>query len=272
MTNPKSSGRRMLARIGMAIGLAAFASAAVSADGVAGFGNILTMRKSALVANEMSVVADEIRQEGEDCNQAADNTIGGAVKGAMQLHVNIAKKAPDIEPLFQMDCLSSLRQLWDISGAIGALGSITWAAVRQAILQAIQNYVQGRVCQAVNQVAGMINGAIDDVNNQLMNFGSQYDYLNGMSTGLAHRPLFNYTSLSELATADQPLVYAVQRTPFQGDAIRFENSTGTLPMIPPPPALQMPKPAAPGASDAAAQTPDKPADDLLSRMMKVFDR
>jgi len=244
------------------------AGTSIAADG---YGNILSMQHSTLVASQTSVVADEIRAEGEECNRAADGTIGGAVKGAMTLHINIAKKAPDIEPLFQADCLTSLRQLWDISGAIGALGSLTWAAVRAAIMQAIQNYVQGRICQAVNQVAGMINGAIDDVNNQLRTIGSQFDYLNGMSTGLTHQALFNYSSLSSEVAADKPLIYAVQSNPYKGDAVHFENSSAanTMPMIPPPPAVVMPGKKA-SEKTQAPPAQEKKDDSLMSRMSRIF--
>ncbi|UXI68375.1 hypothetical protein [Tahibacter amnicola] len=263
--------------------LAALAVVGVSAVAAAGpavaFDNILTMKKSELISGEISVVADEIRSQGEDCNRAAPNTIGGAVKGAMTLHVKIAMKGPDVEPLFQADCVASLRQLWDISGAIGALGSLTWAAVRQAIMQAIQSYVQGKVCQAVNQVAGMINNAVDDVNNELQNLGAEFDYLNGMSTGLARQNLFDYSSMTSEVAADQPIRYTVKTNPFVADAIKFDNAAPPVQWVIPPPPVppvvngKLVHPAQPAQGAPAQQAPAKPKDDgLMGRMSRIFEQ
>lgn len=133
---------------------------------------------STLISQQSSVIADEIRADATRCAQGnTPGTIGHSVRNALTIHTTIAQASPRVDDLFGGDCFAGLSQLMDLSLSIPSLASIINAATN-----VVMQYLQNRICTAIQDVTGRattpINNAINQINGLLGD-------LNGMTSGLS---------------------------------------------------------------------------------------
>ncbi len=134
---------------------------------------------STLLSQQTSAVADEIVQETVDCGNG-NSGIGKAARDAVTIHVGLAQATPRVDDLFAGDCFASLNQLLDLSGFINAG---IWSALVQAAKQFIMQWLQNRICTAIQDVTGRafapINSAISQLNGLIGGLNGWSNNLNG---------------------------------------------------------------------------------------------
>lgn len=141
----------------------------------------VAMSQSTLLSQQSSAVADDIYQETVDCGNG-NSGIGQAARDAVTIHVGLAQATPRVDDLFAGDCFASLNQLLDLSGFINAG---IWSALVQAAKQFIMQWLQNRICTAVQDVTGRafapINQAIGQLNGLIGGLNGWSNNLNGGS-------------------------------------------------------------------------------------------
>lgn len=166
---------------GMALGLALLAGGyAISQEGGGGGGGG-TDPQSEVITDQVSVIAERMRQDASQCaTGTTEGTVGYAINTSVRVHLELASAMPNVERLFDIsgDCFSALSSIIDLSFAIPSLATIL-AAAQDAVLQ----YARKKICSAVGQVTGMVTGPINQAIgtiNGIAGFGN----LNGLTAGL----------------------------------------------------------------------------------------
>ena len=204
--------------LGMSVMLAGYAMSD------SGLGNTLASTSSTLLSQEESKIADNIKQDAEDCAKGTkEGTIGHAIKQAMLIHETFAAAPVNVESLFDANsnCFSGVSQIFDLSFAIPSLSSIISAA-SSAVLQ----YAQKQVCTAVNQVSSLvttpINQAISAVNG-MTSFGD----LNGLANGLVQQGMSQIDPNigAQYYTGTTGGTYTVNVNPFNATQTSFDTGT-----------------------------------------------
>ena len=211
--------------LGFAIGGIATIAISTAVASINGSSSTLGNTSSVLLSQEESKIADNLKQDAEDCAKGTkEGTIGHSIKQAMLAHETFAAAPVNVESLFDAnsDCFSGVSQIFDLSFAIPSLSSIISAA-SSAVLQ----YAQKKVCTAVNQVSSLvttpINQAIITVNG-MTSFGD----LNGLSNGLVQQgmPQIDPNIGAQYYTGTAGGTYTVNTNPFNATQTSFDTSTG----------------------------------------------
>lgn len=135
---------------------------------------------STLLSEQESAVAEAMREAAQHCAEGEEGTIGGAINGAMQAHLELASAMPNVEQLFNVDsdCFAGLSSIIDLSFAIPSLGAIIGAAQ-----SAVMEYAKKKICSAVSEVTGLVTAPI----NQAIGQANRYiGALNGLSANLGN--------------------------------------------------------------------------------------
>ena len=205
-------------------GIATIAISAAVAD-INNGSSTLGNTSSILLSQETSKIADNLKQDAEDCAKGTtEGTIGHSIQQAMLIHETFAAAPVNVESLFDAngDCFSGVSQIFDLSFAIPSLSSIISAA-SSAVLQ----YAQKKVCTAVNQVSSLvttpINQAITTVNG-MTSFGD----LNGLTNGLVQQGMSQIDPNigAQYYTGTTGGTYTVNTNPFNATQTSFDTSTG----------------------------------------------
>lgn len=158
---------------------------ALSAPAFAWFADPNKTGSGSLFGSDSSIGADqaaidaEIKKEAEKCAEGEDGTLGGAIKNAQNIHLEMASIKPNIEELFSVnqDCFSGLSQMFDLSITIPSLASIISAAQ-----DAVVKYAQKKVCTAVKEATSMVTSPINEGLNKINGMAGMAD-LNGLANG-----------------------------------------------------------------------------------------
>ena len=131
------------------------------------------------VAEGQAAIDAEIKKEAEKCANGEDGTLGGAIKDAQKIHLEMASIKPNIEQLFSIDqdCFSGLSSIYDLSVTIPSLGSIIGAAQ-----DAVVKYAQKKVCTAVKEATSMVTSPINEGIDKINSMAGLGD-LNGLANG-----------------------------------------------------------------------------------------
>lgn len=136
---------------------------------------------SVLLSSESSIVADDIKEEAENCATGTiDGTIGHSIGNALKIHTELASATPNVETLFDVsnDCFAGVSQLYDLSFSIPSLSAILSAAQ-----SAVMAYAEKKICTAVNEVSSMVTSPINDAITKVNGLSAMTD-LDGISHGL----------------------------------------------------------------------------------------
>lgn len=209
--------------LGVGVGVCVmFATYAVSA---VNSGYALATPSSTLISQQTSIVADNIKQDAEDCAKGdKDGSIGKAIKDAMFVHEKLAAAPVNVEKLFDVtsDCFSGLSQIYDLSFSIPSLSSIIGAAS-----DAVMKYAQKKVCTAVNQISGLVTDPINQAIGEINQLGSLGD-LNGLTNGLVSQGISQIDpNIAAGYSAPAGGTYTVGTNPFGSSQVDFGGSTGT---------------------------------------------
>lgn len=168
---------------GTVLGLSLLAGGyAISANSGAPSGGSPNDPSSALLSDQESVIAQQLKTDAQACAQGdTEGTVGHAVNMALKAHLEIASASPNVERLFSVDadCFAGLSSLIDLSFAIPSLATILSAAQN-----AVMAYAKKKICSSVSKVTGMvtepINQAIGKANGYIGVINGMGDF--GMST------------------------------------------------------------------------------------------
>lgn len=129
------------------------------------------------LSQQSAAVAQEIYNETVNCGNG-NAGIGRAARDAVTIHVGLAQATPRVDDLFGGDCFASLNQLLDLSSFINAG---IWTALVQAARQFIMQWLQNRICTAIQDVTGR---AFAPINNAINQLNGLIGGLNGWSNNL----------------------------------------------------------------------------------------
>lgn len=145
---------------GTVLGLSLLAGGyAISANSGTPSGGSLNDPSSALLSDQESVIAQQLKTDAQACAKGdTEGTVGHAVNMALKAHLEIASASPNVERLFSVDadCFAGLSSLIDLSFAIPSLATILSAAQN-----AVMAYAKKKICSSVSQVTGMVTGPIN---------------------------------------------------------------------------------------------------------------
>jgi hypothetical protein len=116
---------------------------------------------------------------GDEGNNTDCNGINQAIDAAVKIHTELASAMPNVEKLFDVnsDCFSGVGKIVDLSFAIPDLAGLAAAA-----MNAVMEYAKKKVCSAISNVSGMVNGPINQAIGSINSMGKEV-------TGLFENPL-----------------------------------------------------------------------------------